>query len=153
MTHAKSEIVATMIHEIAHLIRLRFDAALRPHDLTRATWQAVGILDRSGRLSQAELAERLKLGAASTGRLVDRLEERGLVTRTADPEDRRTNRLSVTPKAQRALKRIAPVNEAICSELLQDLNEEECAQLADMLMRVKARLTTAEAAKPGQGGV
>jgi DNA-binding MarR family transcriptional regulator len=49
-----------------------------------------------------DLAEAAHLTRAATTALIDRLEERGLVRRTPDTEDRRQVLVSMTPKAQRA---------------------------------------------------
>lgn len=50
---------------------------------------AMGALALEGRLTSGELAVRTGLTTGATTRLIDRLEQRGLVRRVFDPEDRR----------------------------------------------------------------
>lgn len=140
MLRKDEDIVGTMLHDVAHLIRLRIDEALRPFELTRVAWLAIGIVAERDRLSQSQLAEALELGSPATGKLVDRLEQRGLVERLADPGDRRANQLTATAEAKRLLKELEPVGDAVREDVLQDFTAAELRQLARFLFRIKARL-------------
>ena len=135
------DIVGTMLHDVAHLIRLRIDEALKPFDLTRVAWLAIGIVVERDRLSQSQLAEALELGSPATGKLVDRLEHRGLVERLADPQDRRTNQLTATAEAKRLLNELEPVAGVIREDVLKGFTAAERHQLARFLFRIKAGLS------------
>jgi DNA-binding MarR family transcriptional regulator len=141
------DIVGTMLHDVAHRIRLKIDEALKPFDLTRVSWLAIGILAEQDRLSQSQLAGALELGPPATGKLVDRLEERGLVERLPDPADRRANLLSLTAPARQLVEDLGPVGEMIREEVLQDLSIAERQQLGRLLARVKQRLCARDSAK------
>ena len=141
MIRKKADVVGSLLHDAAHLLRLRIDEALRPYDLTRVSWMAIGIIEQNEMLTQSDLAARLELGTAATGKLVDRLQERGLVERHDDPEDRRANLLAVTPGARDLLERLKSVGEALREEVLQDLGEAERRQLQRSLQKIKTRLT------------
>lgn len=140
MIRKSDDIVGTLFQDIAHLIRHRIDAELKPHGLTRLKWLAIGIVQSQPGLTQSELANRLELKPAATGRLVDRLVERGLVERRADPDDRRAHRLFVTQKSDQLLEELVPTGEAIREDVLQDLAPTERAQLAATLKKIKERL-------------
>ncbi|WP_420391496.1 MarR family winged helix-turn-helix transcriptional regulator [Acuticoccus sp.] len=84
------------------VVRLRtrlFDRLLEPHGITMSQAWVLAYLLWDGDLNQVELAARLEVGAVATGKLVERLEARGLVTRTSDPNDRRANRVRLTEQA------------------------------------------------------
>ena len=68
-------------------------------------------LDRSEGLKQSELAEILDLQPISLTRLLDRLAENGLIERRADPNDRRANRLYLTPAARPLLEQLAKLGQ------------------------------------------
>lgn len=140
MIRKENDVVGTLVHDVAHLLRLRIDAALRPHGLTRVGWLAIDIIEQNDRLTQSDLAARLELGTAATGKLVDRLEERGLVRRHDAPGDRRAKLLSVTAKARRLLDRLKPTAEALRQEVLRDLDETERQRLQTTLQKIKTRL-------------
>ena len=88
------------IGETAHALRKAFDRLAAGLGVTRAQWKVLFKLTRTPGLRQVELADMLDLEPITLCRIVDRLEEAGLVERTRDPEDRRAWRLHVTAKAQ-----------------------------------------------------
>ncbi|KNG94615.1 hypothetical protein ATO11_04220 [Pseudaestuariivita atlantica] len=141
MVRMKDDLIRSLIHDVAHQLRLRIDEALRPYDLTRVTWLAISIVDQNEMLTQSELAARLELGTAATGKLIDRLEERGLVRRHDHPDDRRANLLSITDQARDLLERIEPIGEFLREDVLQDLGQHERQRLRQSLQTIKCRLT------------
>jgi DNA-binding MarR family transcriptional regulator len=83
----------------------------------------------------------MEIEKASVGRIVDRLERNGWVSRQADPGDRRINRLYLTAEAEKVHKRMWRVAEATIDDALADLDEAEAEQLQILMGRVKSRLT------------
>ena len=70
-----------LLHDIARLMRKRFDARVRNSGLTRAQWQMLMALKRLEGANQATLADALDLEPITVGRLIDRMEEAGWVER------------------------------------------------------------------------
>jgi DNA-binding MarR family transcriptional regulator len=75
--------------------RLGFASTMRNHaaasvvGLHPTDWAALDLLDWAGPLPTGELGSALGLSPAAATSLVDRLEQRRLVTRRSDPDDRR----------------------------------------------------------------
>jgi DNA-binding MarR family transcriptional regulator len=69
---------------------------------TSAELEAVGTLVARGPLSAGDLVKRTGLTSGAITRLIDRLVERGVVRRLADPNDRRRVLVEITPSAMRA---------------------------------------------------
>ena len=134
------DLLGTLIHDVAHLLRFEIDKRLKPHNLTRVKWLALGILKRNPALTQAELAERMELGTASVGRLVDRLEDRGFVTREADPNDRRSYRLHLTEDAAGLLRDLDGLADTLRADTLETLSEREVETLNEGLSKLKRNL-------------
>src|SRR6478672_12744301 len=86
--------------ETAHALRRAFDRRAVTLGVTRAQWKVLFRLSRTPGLRQVELADMLDIEPITLCRIVDRLEEAGLVERMRDPEDRRAWRLHVTASAQ-----------------------------------------------------
>ena len=63
------------------------------------------------RLSMTELANAVLLSKSGLTRLVDRIEETGLVQRVSAPGDRRSLLIVLTPSGEKMLKRAAPIHE------------------------------------------
>jgi MarR family transcriptional regulator, lower aerobic nicotinate degradation pathway regulator len=87
-------------------------------------------------VSQREVSEALLLDPSDLVTLVDILEGAGLVERRRDPADRRRYALEVTPRGQLAVVRLREINREVNEELLAPLDEQEQAQLAELIGRV-----------------
>lgn len=94
------------IGETAHALRKAFDRLAVGLGVTRAQWKVLFKLTRTPGLRQVELADSLELEPITLCRIVDRLEEAGLVERTRDPDDRRAWRLHVTARAQPLVEKL-----------------------------------------------
>jgi MarR family transcriptional regulator for hemolysin len=138
-----------VIHDVARLMRTRFDQAARAFGMTRAQWVILARLNRQAGISQNELATICEVEPITVGRLVDRLEARGMVERRADPHDRRIRRLHLLPAAQPILTEISRYKASLDAEITEGLDENTREKLVDTLLHIKSKLT-AEAAEPAK---
>jgi MarR family transcriptional regulator for hemolysin len=141
MQHSLERDLLIVLHDVARLLRTRFDQRARGRGMTRAQWVILARLSRQPGLSQNELAGICEVEPITVGRLVDRLEARGFVERRADPIDRRINRLHLLPAAQPILEEIASYKDVLHEELLDGLDESARAALLDALLHIKNKLT------------
>lgn len=86
----------------ARVVERRKDQALAALGLTHAAVIALQGL-AAGPLNQEQLARRIAVQSQSLGKVLARLEESGLVTRTRDQRDRRQFSVALTPSGQTAL--------------------------------------------------
>jgi len=109
--------------------------------MTRAQWAVLFRLDRSEGLKQSELAELLDLQPITLTRLLDRLAQNGLIERRPDPNDRRANRLFLTPAARPLLERLSEIGAEIMGTVLEGLDAKgrEKLQQSLELMRDNVR--------------
>ena len=133
--------VLIVLHDVARLLRTRFDQRARARGMTRAQWIILARLSRQPGLSQNALAGICEVEPITVGRLVDRLEAHKLVERRPDSADRRINRLHLLPAAQPILEEIAFYKEALHAELLDGLDKKARAALVDALLHIKNKLT------------
>jgi DNA-binding MarR family transcriptional regulator len=130
-----------LLHDVARLLRTRFDQHARTHGMTRAQWVILARLSRQPGLSQNELAAICEVEPITVGRLIDRLEMRGLVERRADPRDRRVRRLHLLPAAEPYLEKINKYKETMTLEISEDIDEHTQDVLVDTLLNIKSKLT------------
>ncbi len=133
-----TESLAFLIGDSARLMRRKFDARARGIGVSRAQWQVLFALSRNEGTNQAGLAEALDVETITVGRMVDRLEEAGLVERRADPADRRAWRLHLTPRAHPVLEELRVVAAGVMDDVLTGISAAEQEQLAVMLTRIRA---------------
>ena len=89
--------------------------------------------------TQAELAERLLVDAPAVSRLVDRLEEEGLVKRCAG-EDRRCVRLQVTEASRADIAVLEEESRRLDEDAARYLTPEEVTELKRLLEKLQAGL-------------
>lgn len=128
------------------------DQRARQFGISRAQWVVLVRLDRSEGLKQSELADILDLQPISLTRLLDRLAENGLIERRPDPNDRRANRLYLTPAARPLLAKLAELGQDLMEIVLEGLEPDARERLLTDLGTMKDNLRTAinGAASPEQ---
>jgi DNA-binding MarR family transcriptional regulator len=139
--HAFDRDILMLIHDVARMTRVRFDQRARSKGMTRAQWVILARLERQPGLSQNEMASILEVEPISVGRLIDRLEARGLVERRADPADRRVRRLHLLPAAKPILDEITDQRDLLSTEVLQGIEHDERSRLVEAFLRMKCNLT------------
>jgi MarR family transcriptional regulator, organic hydroperoxide resistance regulator len=93
----------------------------------------------SAGVTQQELAERLLVTKGNVCGVLDRLEGLGWVSRRADPQDKRVNRLYLTAGGQKKLDVLLPHHDALVLEALGALGDSEVKALRRMLELVEQR--------------
>ncbi|WP_164158110.1 MarR family winged helix-turn-helix transcriptional regulator [Sandarakinorhabdus rubra] len=136
--------VGVLLSDCARLLRRRFDTRARSIGVSRAQWQVLFALSRSEGINQATLAERLEVETITVTRMVDRLEDAGLVERRADPADRRAWRLFLTPRAHPILVELQAVAVEVRAEMLAGLDAGEQGRLLALLRQLRANLSPRE---------
>lgn len=135
--------IAIGVTDVARMLRTFADQRARQFGISRAQWVVLMRLDRSEGLKQSELAEILDLQPISLTRLLDRLAENGLIERRADPNDRRANRLYLTPAARPLLKQLAALGEDLMETVLQNVDAASQERLLHDLGTMKDNLRAA----------
>jgi DNA-binding MarR family transcriptional regulator len=119
------------------LIKLReagFSITVEEWRLMRALWAEDG-------LPQARLGDIALKDKGQLSRMVSRLEAEGWVQRKADPSDRRTPRLFLTPTGRRLEAKLVPLGGAVRAQAVQGLDE---ATLAAAVRALEAMLSNLE---------
>lgn len=132
--------IGFLLSDTARLMRKQMDQLMRDHGATRTQWRVLAWIARMPGIHQAKLAEMLEVEPITLCRVVDRMEEAGLVRRAADGKDRRVRQLYVTEKAAPILNQLRQVGCQFNSEVLADFSAEEIAQLRQLLLRLRDRL-------------
>jgi DNA-binding MarR family transcriptional regulator len=131
---------ALLMHEVARLLRHRFEQRAQSLKLTRAQWQALSVLRRRPGCTQAELADRLEVKPITLTRLLDRLEKAGWVRRAHDRKDRRVRRLYLTARVEPVVRRMRALGMATRREALKGFSRTEHMALLACLNKMKINL-------------
>ena len=112
---------------------------LRPYEITATQYNVLRILRGSGAdgLCRNELRDRMLTRMPDMTRLLDRMEDAGLVTRTREREDRRMVLTRISVAGQELLKELdRPVNELHRKQLAR-LSGEQLRSLIELLTLVR----------------
>lgn len=129
-----------LLHDVARMQRTRFDQWARNYGMTRAQGIILNRLNSQPGLSQNEMAALCEVEPITVGRLVDRLEARGLLERRADPSDRRIRRLHLLPAAAPIIAAIQDYKAALEDFMTEGLDQSVQETLIDALVHMKAKL-------------
>jgi DNA-binding MarR family transcriptional regulator len=101
--------------------------------IPRREWRLLAVLGESGELQPSELARRAELDRARTSRALAGLQAKGLVERQAVASDRRLAHVALTAAGRELHARMLPRVAAINAALLADLDDDQVAQLDELL--------------------
>ncbi len=88
-------------------------------------------------LTLGETSRRMMVSNANVTTLVERLVADKLISRRADPTDRRTTYISLTPQGRSAFAAMARAHEQWIAELFHDLDGDDVATLMNLLGKTK----------------
>lgn len=118
-------------------MRKAFDRRAIGLGVTRAQWKVLFRLTRQPGMRQIELADLLDVEPITLTRIVDRLQEAGLVERTPDPSDRRAWRLHVTAKAQPLVEKLRGIADEMTVETFSGVDPSEIEITRRVLERLR----------------
>ena len=135
--------LAPLVANVAREWRRAVDARLQVYGLTEATWLPLLRIARSeAPMRQNELAASLSLDGSSVVRLLDALENSGLVERCEDRADRRAKSLVLTPRGRRTVDQVERVSQDIRDLVLGEVADDDLARSLRLLETVRDRLAS-----------
>jgi MarR family transcriptional regulator for hemolysin len=132
--------VESTLMATARAIRRAFNARYAELDLNVTQASLLAYLDERGPLSQTQLADALGMGRAATGLVITALKKRELISRRANPLDRRTWEIALRPEGESLIAPIHEIDRILRSELRTGISRAERQQLAALLLRLQSNL-------------
>lgn len=128
---------------VAGLVERRIAAMASEQGMTPGEGDVLFTLRRAGapfRLSPSRLSGSLLISSGAMTNRLDRLEERGLVRRIPNPDDRRSLEIELTPKARRLVDDLVGEHVAREQQMLEPLTPAERSQLEAITRKLLAHL-------------
>jgi DNA-binding MarR family transcriptional regulator len=132
-----------VLHDVARLLRKRFERQAGKLNLTRSQWQVLAYVAYNPGIQQGALADILEVQPITLGRILDKLQADGLVERRHHATDRRIWLLHTTQAAQPVLEKMTQIGQASRADALAGIPEPERDRLMTLLSRMRSNLINA----------
>ena len=129
-------------------IRSLYDDRFAPLELTLSLASLLCYVADFGPVSQTRAADHLRQGRAVTGTQIDRLEERGLLERQPDPNDRRVWLVQLTADGKELANEAIEIDIVIRKQLRAGIPREDRQALANVLVRLQHNIANALGSEP-----
>ena len=135
--------ISFVLHDVARLLRKRFEQRSREAGLTRAQWQVLSYLSRHEGIHQNKLADLIEIMPITLARLLDKMEAHGFIERRPNPADRRAWLLYLTPEAHPLIEVMRGNGQKTRDEAFAGLSADAQQQLLQTLCLIKSNLLEA----------
>jgi DNA-binding MarR family transcriptional regulator len=143
--------VGFTISTTGYALARAFHELLEPLGLQPKVFALLASVAGSEGVTQQAIAERMRVAPSRMVAFIDSLEERGLLERRQNPEDRRARALYLTPAGRELLGRAFAVANQHEQRLTSDLSDDEREQLLELLGRVGAHVGIPRGVNAGMG--
>lgn len=114
----------------------------RPANLDLREWRIILILGAQGKSTINEVADRVAMDRGGTSRAISRLEDRGLVNRFQDANDRRRSLVALSTTGIKLHDKLSKFAHEREKDILRNLSSKEHADLGKTLGSLIARIDT-----------
>src|SRR6476620_1709503 len=132
--------VGFWICQASHALMRAFNEELAPQGVTFRQAQVLGCLALEGRLSQPDLAERMRIEPPTLVGILDRMERDGWIRRGGDKSDRRRKLIEVLPAAKPAWTKIVAAAKRVRARATRGMTATQLTQLKKLLRLVQENL-------------
>lgn len=136
--------LALLFHRVARAVRKQTSLSLHPHGITPHQARTLMLLARAARtaddphagLRNSQLADELRIAARSATEVVDQLQDKGLIRRSADPTDRRATIIALTDLGRELSATIREERKLQINDFFSRLDEADQQQLHRILAQL-----------------
>ncbi|MEH7390294.1 MarR family winged helix-turn-helix transcriptional regulator [Bacillus sp. JJ1474] len=108
--------------------------------LSITEFSVLEVLYQKGKQTIQQIGKRILISSSSMTYCLDKLEQKGLLSRTACPDDRRAIHVLLTDEGNELMKEIMPKYQELVDGLFDSLNSEEAETLVHLLKKVRNRV-------------
>ncbi len=141
--------IGLRLADVARDVGRAFDDALTSAGGSRPVWMVLLALKSGAAASQQQIADHIGIRGATLTHHLGGMEERGLVVRTREPGDRRTQVVRLTDDGERLFVVLAGAAREFDTRLRRGIKTADLAQLDSLLQRLHANAGVRGAVLPG----
>lgn len=126
-----------LIHDVYLFLSASDRHVFQSFGLTTTQYSMLMLIDETEGMQLVTLAERILVARSTVTRMVDQLEDAGIVRRIDDPADRRAQRVLLTQQGLQLRKRVYEAHVQVLDERLHALDDGEDDELIRLLSKVR----------------
>jgi len=132
----QSVLFIDLLFKVSRKLRNLLDARIRQQGLTLARALTLSALKDQDDFFQKNLAEELGIEHATLVRLIDALEEQGLVIRNIAEDDRRAKRVTLTPEGKKIVEEIETYAAHLSHEVMSGIDGKNITNATGVLQHI-----------------
>jgi DNA-binding MarR family transcriptional regulator len=133
--HASHSIIR-LIHRLRVELIDALDRELAPYDISAPQLIVLSSVANSEADSAAALCKSISYDPGAMTRMIDRLEQKGLIRRVPNPDDRRATNLEITVAGKALYPQLLAAKETVQAQFLRGFSETDVRTLESLLNRV-----------------
>jgi DNA-binding MarR family transcriptional regulator len=133
-----------LVRRINKLSIARIEATFDGSEISFTQWIVLALVSSGIATTCAELSRNMDHNSGAMTRVIDQLEERGLLVRRRDNDDRRVSNLSITEAGSKTVHELVGRVVDVWNDILGDFDRDEITQLIATLGKLLARLESPE---------
>jgi MarR family transcriptional regulator, transcriptional regulator for hemolysin len=137
--------VGHWVCQASQVLQRAFNEELAPQGVTFRQAQLLGCLALEGKLSQTDLADRMRIEPPTLVGIIDRMERDGWIRRSSDATDRRRKLIEALPASKPAWIKIIAAAKRVRNRATRGMTANQLAQLKKLLGLVQSNLDESSA--------
>lgn len=129
-----------LLHDVHWFLSRNLEREAQRIGLSKAKWRVLAHLSRVDAISQTALAADMGVEKAPLGRILDKLEEDGLIERRADPEDRRARLVYASDQISPLADQMVTIATQVFTNAFDGIDQTEIRQFEKTLSRLRQNL-------------
>lgn len=130
-----------LLHDVHWFLSRDLEREAQRIGLSKAKWRVLAHLSRGDAISQTALAADMGVEKAPLGRILDKLEEDGLIKRRVDPDDRRARLVYATDNISPLAEQMLGIADDVFTTAFEGIDQDEIKQFEKTLSRLRENLT------------
>jgi len=132
--------VGHWVCQASQVLQRAFNEELAPQGVTFRQAQVLGCLALESKLSQTDLADRMRIEPPTLVGIIDRMERDGWIRRSSDTTDRRRKLIEALPASKPAWTKIIAAAKRVRNRATRCMTPTQLTQLKKLLHVVQANL-------------
>lgn len=129
------------LYRIARSRHTLSENLLSRYGVTLHQFHLMMYMKASGAIRVTDLSDRMMVAKPTASRMINTLEEKGMVEKKADDSDRRLVVLVLTPKGERAVEEMKARQKEFLAKVFDKIPAGEMAAFVDTMERIEGELT------------